>query len=478
MIKFSTLRVPLLLLLACVTLSDQAGAVNKRGNPTGISDGGQLSPLREVVASQPITVSCKPAVAKRPFTSQLHASLDIPVGDAIKLRGLNLPARVTAAGALELSLSNNGQWRTVAPGTNLAVQLHQPTATGKSSLAIKLAFSRDQAGVWTYRNATPLELKFGKEAYWLVDVNGNGVYNEPQLDGIALAGSVMLWPLPAVNERWASDSTDLGGLSLLPWGEEPRLQGHPLSVPSKQALAMLQDTNHERLRLGLPPRPAAPLLNTALQQHCDYMAKNNRLDHDEQPGTPGYTLAGATAGSRANISSSGPQNFSAGQMENLYHRFPHLLPHTIAFGVGVNGRFCGIDARSSMGKWLPEWGPVLCPAPGQEQVPLQFRTESPDPMKGDVTAGFPISAIFGTGRLKIVAATLHEVKAGQLGAVVPCVTFDPVNDALIREFMPTYGCSLVAMIATDPLQRGTTYEVTWELEVDGEPWTRTYRFST
>jgi hypothetical protein len=170
---------------------------------------------------------------------------------------------------------------------------------------------------------------------------------------------------------------------------------------------------------------------------------------------------------------------AAGMVGTYFHRQDVIRPDVLAFGVGYEGNFGGIDGRSKMGDSKSVLWPILCPVPGQTGVPTRFNREAPDPIPGDQEAGFPITAYFGTASLKLKSHSLKALPApgapSKLGTPVECYAYDPVSGT--ESGMTKYQ-RVVAIIPKDPLASNVEFEVTFEVEVAGQPWTKTWRFNT
>jgi len=326
----------------------------------------------------------------------------------------------------------------------------------------------------------------GAEQFVIVDANGNGAYNDAGEDGMAWEGRAWLYPLPAESERWCSATMDYSGLQFGPLGEAPTVKGKALATTVAAALPILKGVNEERVEIGLTPRPEDEKLSADLQKHCKYMAMNNTLTHPETKGKPGYTDEGNKAGMRSILGQGHSADRVAEGMVNTYfHRQDVIRPGTLAFGVGIEGAFTGIDGRTNMTK-VPEtaW-PVLCPVPGQSGVATNYAKEAPDATPGDASAGYPITVYFGTANLKIKEATLKALAPGSLqappgtklppGTPVDCYLYDPTQGASAD--MTRYQ-ACVCLIPKDPLKVNVDYEVSFTVDVAGKPWSKTWRFST
>lgn len=422
------------------------------------------------------------------YGAQLLGDLDRPVGEAIKLQKLSMAARVNAKGQLELDEKADGRFRQIDKQELITVSLKD----GSKSQSIKLRIHKREDGTWVYRNITQLLLQIGNEQFPVIDANANGAYNEPGVDGITWQGEGYAFPLPAAEERWCSATCDFAGLQMGPWGEQAAVKGRPLTTTVAAALPVLKGTNEERVKLGLTPRPEDLKLSSDLQKHCAYMVANGTLQHEETKGKPGYTPEGAASGPRSILSMGTPAEAVAFRMVQTYfHRQDVVRPGTLAFGVGYEGRYGGIDGRTNMAKASPNWWPVLCPVPGQKGLPVSYAKEAPDATPGDNDAGYPITAYFGTNKLKLVAHTLKVAGPAQPGGPGPLPVAAPPGPAAgesaeCYEYDPKTGANAnftgfqhcVCIIAKDPLKPSTEYEVMLNVDVDGKPWTKTWRFST
>lgn len=426
-----------------------------------------------VTTDRPLSVQAKLGAAQAMFQSQLLGGLDHAVGQAISVAGTTVVARLGDKGQLELDFTGEGKFKTYTKSTTITVPV---TAAGaKQPVKLSLYLDRTPDG-WTYRNASQLTIAIGSEAWWVCDVNGDGTFNQPGIDGMTLAGHEWLFPLPMAQERFCSTVLDLTGLSFTPLGEEVHLSGRPLVTTVPAALAVLKGVNVERLQIGLTPRPEDVKLSAELQAHCAYMALNKTLTHPEDKSKPGYTSEGHAAGMRSILSMGTAADRVAWMMVQTYfHRQDVIRPETLAFGVGYEGTYGGIDGRTAMGKAPATWWPVLYPVPGQRECGLTYQKEAPDATPGDGNAGLPITAYFATRDLKLTAWTLTPVEGVKVPGPVDCYVFDPSTGTEAR--MTGYQ-RCVALIPKEPLQGAATYEVSMEVAVAGKPWKRTWRFST
>jgi len=422
---------------------------------------------------RPIPIRLIAATAQVMYRSQLVGDLDRPVGEAITVAGRTVPTRATAQGGLEVDPTGGGKFQAVSKGGTLTVTSER--VEDKSAFPVRLWFDKNAAGMWTYRNVTVLTIALASEQLVIVDANGNGVWNEPGVDGIAWPGADYIFPLPAADERWCTPTLDCTGLAFGPLGQDAKLIGKPLATVLPECLPILNGVNAERVRIGLTPRPESPALSADLQKHCQFMAQNKSLQHPEEPDKPGYSREGNSAGMRSILSmGTPPPRIAAMMVQTYFHRQDVIRPETTAFGVGFASNYGGIDGRSARGKIPASAWPVLCPAPGNAGVGLTYGHESPDAIPGQ-TGGYPITVYFASGKLSLDSYKLCAVAGDQRGPAVDCHVFDPQTGVSANMTGYQRCCCL---IAKEPLAPSTTYEVSMQITVGGQPWTRTWQFTT
>ncbi len=422
-------------------------------------------------AEKPLKVTVAFQDAQARYEAQLLGDLDRPVADGIFLGTTQYAAEVDDKGNLKLDTKAEDRYRTITRREIVSFPVKGDTDKSRSA-TLKLEIRKREDGEWVYRNLTQMTVQIGQEAFVVVDANGNGAYNDPRQDGMAWHGQTWLFPLPTSAERWCTPTMEITGLEFGSLGDAPVAKGRPLATTVPAALPVLKGVNEERVKLGLTPRPEDPKLSAELQKHCVYMQLNNTLTHPETPGRPGYSKEGHEAGMRSILSRGmDAARVAHGMVDTYFHRQDVIRPHTVAFGVGYEGSFGGIDGRSAMGKAPPSYWPVLCPVPGQQNVGLMYGKEAPDACPGDNAAGYPITAYFGTPNLKLTSWSLKSTAAG----AVDCYVFDPTQG--VSNDMTRYQ-QCVCIIPKDPLRANTEYEVSLQVEVGGKPWSKTWRFTT
>jgi hypothetical protein len=164
-------------------------------------------------------------------------------------------------------------------------------------------------------------------------------------------------------------------------------------------------------------------------------------------------------------------------MATLYHRVNVLHPALTDVGVGWAWRRDGlgylvIDVGNAEAKPDPKVWPVLYPAPGQAEVPVEFglgSRETPNPLpEGVDTAGYPVTIQFPERMEKILDL---EVKLTEGGREVPCWLSTP--DAPARKDWPQPG--VVSLIPKEKLKPGTSYEVRLKTRDLSREWAFTTR---
>jgi hypothetical protein len=417
------------------------------------------SALKSVARPEPITAL---------YRSQLLPDLEVAVGDVINFAGADIPASIDDKGTLTLDLKKDGKPKKLAASGMVSL------AVGGAVKNAQVAF-RKSGKTWTYRNATQLSALIGGDVIVIVDANCNGIYNEPGVDGMTWKGYSWLFPLPGADESWCTPSATIVGCSFGPAGEKFTVTGSALATMLPQTLDVLRGINLERVNLGLTPRPEDPSLSAPLQAHCHYMSLNDVLQHPEDPSKPGYTKEGHDAGMSSILSSGGANGaggIAAQMVETYFHRQDVIRPYTMAFGVGYEGHYGGIDGRRNLASHSGPWLPILCPVPDQKNLPIYYGKETPDATPGDAQSGYAITVYFGTSNLNL---TKHALTVKGSNAPIDCYLYDPHTGAS-NEFSGWQHS--VALIAKDPLQYDTTYEVMLEVSVDGTPWTKTWNFTT
>ena len=232
---------------------------------------------------------------------------------------------------------------------------------------------------------------------------------------------------------------------------------------------LLAAFNAERARARVPKVKLSSSLSRGADLHALYLAKNDTQGlsgHDEDPAGAGYTEEGARAGKRSVIgpflAHETPMEALGSLMATLYHRVSMLQPALTEIGVGWAWRRDGlgylvVDVGSTEGRVDAKAFPVVYPAPGQTDVPVEFglgSRETPNPLPPGIdTAGYPVTLQFPEriGKIPDLAVALLDPS----GAEVPCHLSTPDRPA--RADWPQDG--VVCLIPKEKLLPSTTYHV-------------------
>ncbi len=249
----------------------------------------------------------------------------------------------------------------------------------------------------------------------------------------------------------------------------------------------LATMNRYRSWLGLEPMAINPALQTAAESHADYYRLNygdpNLAGmglHRETPGQPGFT--GETMSDRAQAQGyEGSVNENAGLsgsmiyslewfMGTINHRLPIIDPRYTDVGLATvnDGDIVFEVIMFGMPEYReysePEW--VIWPPDGTTGVGLSFWGESPSPFPGATfPTGLPITMSFhGPGGI-----TLDSWSIRAEGSEIP--SFGSVGSGFLS--------GRAALItAAEPLDYGVTYTVSASGVAGGEPFDRTWSFTT
>jgi hypothetical protein len=240
--------------------------------------------------------------------------------------------------------------------------------------------------------------------------------------------------------------------------------------------------NRARRACGLEPVRISVELSDGCRRHARYLVlnKGNPLiaglkAHEEQKQLKGYSEAGAKAGKAAVISYVPPSQAVDLWLASLYHRIPLLDPSLEEVGIGYAGGkgawASAIDCRSGISPRRTR-DVVFYPEDGQREVLRYFGREIPSPLPAGHSgaAGFPITVYFAAGQqVRKVSATLTGA-GGQRVAVYLSTPEAPASSWT--------QWNSVCLIPQRPLGAGQTYTVSLSCEVSGQPYRRTWRFTT
>jgi uncharacterized protein YkwD len=244
--------------------------------------------------------------------------------------------------------------------------------------------------------------------------------------------------------------------------------------------------NSYRHTAGLGTVTLDPDLSKGCEAHAQYLAQNaqgaalNSLSwYEEDPKLPGYSEEGAKAGRVAQVRILGDPPFLVIDqwMATLYHRTFLLDPDLKRAGLGY--------ARDRRGRWVSvldltrgkgDEAVQIYPVEDQKDVPLAYPgREVPDPTPQtkniDQPGGYPITVTFPAGvPVKEVTASVRYGVRRELDLWVST----PEKPA----FTPGHQRNTVCVIAREPFQPATVYNVLVTARVGGQPWKRSWNFTT
>ncbi|MEX2425905.1 MAG: CAP domain-containing protein [Thermomicrobiaceae bacterium] len=241
--------------------------------------------------------------------------------------------------------------------------------------------------------------------------------------------------------------------------------------------------NAYRSWIGIEPLQTHPALMDAAQSHSDYWELNSGNMpglHNQTPGAPGYT--GRTMSDRAsyfgyegsineNVGLSGSMVSTVDwSIATISHRQTLLDPRYTHVGFGAVTTQSGGMETIILGSqnWSntaePAW--QAWPVNGTTGVGLQMLGSVPSPISNaPYPVGYPITLKYhGGGSVQFHGATLQAN-----GSEIPIIS--GVGDGWLSR-------NTMMVLATDPLQPNTTYQVTVEATANGEPASRTWSFTT
>ncbi len=251
--------------------------------------------------------------------------------------------------------------------------------------------------------------------------------------------------------------------------------------------ASLAAINLYRSWLGIPPLTIDPRLQAAAEGHVNYY-KLNYGDpnlagmglHQQTPGKPGFT--GASMSDRAKAAGyTGSVNENAGLSGSMVvstewfigtinhritlidARYTHIGLAAINEG-NIKFEVIMLGAESWSRESEPEW--VAWPPHNATGVGRAFYGEAPGPFPGATyPVGYPITLAWrGPGDLELDSVTLTAN-----GKTVP--SFHSIGTGWLST-------NTAQVAASDPLEPGTTYQVTITGSANGERFSRTWSFTT
>jgi uncharacterized protein YkwD len=271
-------------------------------------------------------------------------------------------------------------------------------------------------------------------------------------------------------------------------------------------LAGFNRINELRALAGLGLLKQDALLDAAAQAHASWMVTNNVSSHFETAGTPGFTgvwpidrfqaqgYAASWTGedfdynSRAGLNNDASAEGLAtadGLIAVIYHRASLFQPAAVDMGAG-NGDPAQatwvplvFDLATKMsapgGQALPAstGAAAVWPVPNATGVKVSMGTENPNPIPSINSAllGYPASVhCHMTQTLTVSSFTMTNTSTG---AVVDAALIYQGNDP-----NNTIQPCAAGLVPKAFLAAGTTYQVSFSGTINGQPWSKTWSFTT
>lgn len=223
---------------------------------------------------------------------------------------------------------------------------------------------------------------------------------------------------------------------------------------------ILQATNAERTRHGLPAVTLRDDWSASCGKHVSWVEQNGVLAHEEQPGTPGYSAEGHWAGTHAILASGSPWSrgnpFAAAPIHLNQMMAPQLRTIGAWEEAGTSclttwpGMRLGSSAAPRFSSWPGEGATDVPPSVQAAEMPFvpgQFVGLPP----GSVTGPNMMVYAVGWDRVRIVAATVRPTG----GATVDVRTVDRSHTTVGPYLVPGSGF----VIPAKPLLPSTAYTV-------------------
>ena len=346
----------------------------------------------------------------------------------------------------------------------------------------------ERAGAWRFGPGAILRGQVAGTDVELLDADLDGRF-DGEADRVRWADGAFHRPAP---ERRVATPNGSSRWSLAREGEAWKLTLAPEALPEGATPVQVQGlmgVNDLRNRWGLPPLTLDLAWSEGCRKHAEYIRLNPKdgFGHDEIAGRPGYTDEGRTAAVEGVMERTAEPAYAAFSLTSMMlHRTPFLCDPGTPLGVGAVGApsndpvlglgkpgFCVLRAGKALAS---KAFPVLVPGPGQRDVPLAIRAETPTPENFkafyDAPHGYPVSVGFLPGTDRAPRLALRIPAKNQVVDSVVFTPAQPVHSA----FAHNYACAF--LVALKPLEPGTTYEAECGLGEGSAARTYVWRFTT
>ncbi|MDP9650784.1 CAP domain-containing protein [Paraburkholderia caledonica] len=271
----------------------------------------------------------------------------------------------------------------------------------------------------------------------------------------------------------------------------------PQYTADSAAQTIFNTLNQYRQQCGFPALTENTLLDQASANHASYMAKNSTPGDSESSANAGFT--GATYSDRAAKVGFPSNSVYVGGVSNAFWTTPALTEAQYGQSL-LNGWISGVY-HIAIATWpvtqigigysettfngAPEaWGalsianlqpsiangPLTFPCQGTTGVPYKAAGETPTPPNTSGAWGTPV-AVAGnpTDTILLSSATMTDT----VGAVISLQVLDSAKDP--NKLLPIYEA---VAYPVSPLSPSTQYSVTLNGTVNGQPFSRTFTFTT
>ena len=263
---------------------------------------------------------------------------------------------------------------TISPPDWVSVEL----AGGPYALSVRWDGERVQVS-----SAMGLAVAVGMKEAYLVDSDLDAVLGS-RGDGIVVPDSRTVGPMQA---PWSAIYSTTAAVALASDGQGGwQVAALPMPKAGDQdhaaAWRLLQ---WNRQACGLLPLKYDATLEKGMKLHIDYLVRNNRYSHYENPQHPGYTVEGARAGMTSVIGKLKSNHLEAvgSQLTSMFHRSSCLAPELETSAMLLDRQH--FMASTKMHNTGPLKGrPLVYPGHGMVNVPCEFSIagESPLPFEG------------------------------------------------------------------------------------------------
>jgi hypothetical protein len=381
-----------------------------------------------------------------------------------------------------------GFTKTYKPGDTWTVRTTFADET-KGEYTFLVHDANGKPGVSSYTARVGL---FQNKPFALLDLNANGAFNDADADAVLFDKTTLAKcgePLKLDGKSYGLAASPSGDKVVIAEGQAavlatalPATGQLDMNTPGDNGFEDAWRTwNAIRAAMGAPPVKNDPELEKNAYKHLAYMEATGKLAHGEDKNHPNYSPEGHRAGMGSCLGSGSPTPRQAlmGQLDCFLHRIPLIKPSLEMTCIAHQGRWAAFDhangARNKSFNWVE---PIVYPPPNAiNVVPFWSGAEGPCPIPGGPPSGgvgLPITITFPPNR---------RPKDGKLSLHPGSPDAEPVDGWLSNPENPAvkmFGTNMetICFIPKVPLQPDTVYHVKVSATVEGQPFERTWAFTT